>query len=122
MLEQASAMEAAKPATRYELVRRASLAQSDLHSVYDRAVSLEELSAAVGASQFQLLRAFQRCFGDSPSSYHRQLRLKLVIEEARRKNISLSVAAERFGFADGSSFSHCYSRTFGHPPVWSKAS
>ena len=121
VVEQAAAMDAAKPTTRFELVRRASLAQSYLHSVVERSVSLEELAAAVGASQFQLLRAFQRCFGDSPAAYHRRLRLNRAVEEAERREISLATAAQMFGFADGSSFSHCYRRTFGRSPVWSKA-
>jgi AraC-like DNA-binding protein len=121
VVEQAAAMDAAKLSTRFELVRRASLAQSYLHSVIDRAVSLEELAGAVGASQFQLLRAFQKCFGDSPAAYHRRLRLNCAVEEAERRDISLAAAAQLFGFADGSSFSHCYRRTFGRAPVWSKA-
>jgi AraC-like DNA-binding protein len=120
VVDQAAAMDAAKPATRFELVRRASLAQSYLHSVVDRPVSLEEVAVAVGASPFQLLRAFQKCFGDSPAAYHRQLRLNRVVEEAQRRDISLATAAQLFGFADGSSFSHCYKRTFGRSPVWSK--
>ena len=121
VVDQAAAMEAAKPATRYELVRRATLAQSYLHSVVDRPVSLDELASAVGASQFQLLRSFQKCFGDSPATYHRRLRLSRVVEEAQRRGISLAAASEMFGFADGSSFSHCYKRAFGRAPVWSKA-
>ena len=120
VVDQAAAMDAAKPATRFELVRRASLAQSYLHSVIDRAVSLEEIATAVGASQFQLLRAFQKCFGDSPAAYHRRLRLNRVVEETQSRDISLATAAQLFGFADGSSFSHCYRRTFGRSPVWSK--
>ena len=119
--EQAAAIDAAKPATRFELVRRASLAQSYLHSVVDRPVSLDELAGAVGASPFQLLRAFQKCFGESPAAYHRRLRLNCALEEAKRRDISLATAAQLFGFADGSSFSHCYRRTFGRSPVWSKA-
>jgi AraC family transcriptional regulator len=121
VVQQAAAMEAAKPATRYELVRRASLAQSYLHSIVDRPVSLDELAEAVGASEFQLLRAFQKCFGDTPAAYHRRLRLNRVVEEARLRDISLASASQMFGFADGSSFSHCYRRTFGRAPVWSKA-
>jgi AraC-like DNA-binding protein len=120
VLDQLAAMEAAKPATRYELVRRANLAQAYLHSVVDRAVSLEELASAVGASPFQLLRSFQKCFGDTPAAYHRRLRLNLVVAEAERRRISLAAACGDFGFADGSSFSHAYRRTFGRAPVWSK--
>lgn len=120
VLEQAAAMDAVKPSTRFELVRRASLGRAYLHSVVDRAVDLEELAGAVGASKFQLLRAFQGCFGESPAAYHRRLRLTLAMEELKRRDITLSVASEAFGFADGSSFSHAYRRAFGRAPVWSK--
>jgi AraC-like DNA-binding protein len=68
---QAAAVEGAKASTRFEMVRRANLAQAYLHSVTDHAVDLDELAAAVGASPFRLLTAFQKCFGDTPASYHR---------------------------------------------------
>ena len=121
VMEQAAAMSAAKPATRYEMVRRANLAQAYLHSVLDRAVNLGELSRTVGTSPFQLLRSFQGCFGQSPAEYHRRLRLEQVLNEAKRRGISIAAAAQDFGFADGSSFSHAYRRAFGRPPVWSKS-
>ena len=120
VLEQAASMDAAKPSTRFELVRRANLAQAYLHSVRDRAVPLEELAKAVGTSSFQLLRAFQRCFGDTPASYHRRLRLTLAMDEAARKEVSITAVAADFGFADVSSFSHAYRRVFGRAPVWSR--
>ncbi len=121
VLEQAASMDATKPSTRFEMVRRANLAQAYLHSVRDRAVPLEELAKSVGTSPFQLLRAFQRCFGDTPASYHRQLRLTLAMDEAARKDVSISTVAADFGFADVSSFSHAYRRVFGRPPVWSRS-
>ena len=121
VLEQAASMDAAKPSTRFEMVRRANLAQAYLHSVRDRAVSLDELAKSVGTSPFQLLRAFQRCFGDTPASYHRRLRLTLAMDEAARKEVSISAVAADFGFADVSSFSHAYRRVFGRAPVWSRS-
>src|SRR5689334_9516598 len=62
VLSQAAAMDRAKPATRFEMVRRAHLAQAYLHSTTSRAVDLNELAAAVGVSSFRLLTAFQQCF------------------------------------------------------------
>lgn len=120
VLQQAASMDAAKPSTRFEMVRRATLAQAYLHSVRDRPVALEELAKAVGTSPFQLLRSFQRCFGDTPASYHRRLRLTLAMDEAARKDVSITTVAANFGFADVSSFSHAYRRVFGRPPVWSR--
>jgi AraC family transcriptional regulator len=102
------------------MVRRAHLAQAYLHSVIERAVDLAEVAAAVGYSQFQLLRAFQHCFGERPASYHRKLRLNLALDEARRRRVPLGSVCDEFGFAGASSFSHAYRRAFGHAPVWSR--
>jgi AraC-like DNA-binding protein len=120
MLAQAASMDAAKLSTRFEMVRRAHLAQAYLHSVIERAVDLAEVAAAVGYSQFQLLRAFQHCFGERPASYHRKLRLNLALDEARRRRVPLGSVCDEFGFAGASSFSHAYRRAFGHAPVWSR--
>lgn len=121
VIGQAAAIEAAKPSTRFEMVRRAHLAQAYLHSALDRTIDLPELANAVGHSPFQLLRAFQKCFGESPAEYHRRLRLNGAVEAARRQKIPLAAAAQAFGFADGSSFSHAYRRAFGRAPVWAKS-
>jgi AraC-like DNA-binding protein len=120
LLAQTAAVDGAKPGTRYEMVRRANLAQAYLHSVTGRAVDLSELSAVVGASPFRLLQGFQQCFGDTPASYHRKLRLELVLQEAKRRGVALGSVCDEFGFADASSFSHAYRRAFGRSPVWRK--
>ncbi len=122
LLNQSEAVDGAKPATRFEMVRRANFAQAYLHANTDRAVDLDELAAAVGASPFRLLAGFQQCFGDTPALYHRKLRLKLVIDEARRRGLAIGSICDEFGFADVSSFSHAYRRAFGQSPVWSKSS
>ncbi len=122
ILDQAASIDAAKPSTRFEMVRRANLARAFLHSVLDRQVTLDEIAREVGSSPFQLLRGFQKCFGMTPAEYHRRLRLEAVLERARERNLTLFSASQHFGFADGSSFSHAYRRTFGRAPVWSKRS
>jgi AraC-like DNA-binding protein len=116
ILTQAARIDAAKPATRYEMVRRVALAQACLHATLDRAVDLDELGRAVGTSPFQLLRGFQHCLGETPASYHRKLRLERALEEARRRRVTISQVADDFGFAGVSSFSHAYRRAFGHSP------
>ena len=117
---QAACVEATKAATRFEMVRRATLAQAYLHSISDRAISLGEVAAAVGVSQFRLLAAFHQCFGETPAAYHRKLRLSLVLAEVRRRRVPVSTISEEFGFAGASSFSHTYRRAFGHAPMWNK--
>lgn len=120
VLGQAAAIDRAKPATRFELVRRAHLAQAYLHSTTSRSVDLNELAAAVGVSSFRLLTAFQQCFGESPASYHRKLRLRAAVEQARLRGVPIGAICDDYGFACVSSFSHAYKRAFGHAPVWEK--
>lgn len=117
---QAAAVEGAKRATRIEMVRKANLARAYLHGITDRAVELNELAAAVAVSPFRLLAGFQQCFGETPASYHRKLRLKLVIDEAQRRGMAIGAICDEFGFADASSFSHAHRRAFGYAPVWRK--
>jgi AraC-like DNA-binding protein len=120
VVAQAAAVDAAKPSTRYEMIRRANLTQAYLHAVTDRAVKLDEMARVIGSSKFHLLRAFQACFGETPAQYHRRLRLNLAMETAGNGHLSLGAAAQFYGFADSSSYSHAYRRTFGRSPKWSK--
>lgn len=122
VLKQAAAVDGAKPRTRFEMMRRAYLAQAYLHATLDHAVDLKELAGVAGISPFRLLAAFQQCFGETPASYHRKLRLNRVIAEASRRGMPISAVSEEFGFAGVSSFSHAYRRAFGRAPVWNKAS
>ena len=122
ILKHAAAVQGAKPSTRFDMVRRAHLAQAYLHAVIDRPVELTEIATAVGYSPFQLLRAFQHCFGDTPAGYHRKLRLNCALDEAARRGVPVGAVSDEFGFAGPSSFSHAYRRAFGHAPMRRAAS
>ena len=108
---------AEKPATRYETLRRLNIARAYLHDVTDRSVELAELAAVAGVSRFQLLRNFRDCFGAPPAACHRRYRLTLAKAALEAGRLSCGEAAHRYGFADGSSFSHAYRRTFGRAPT-----
>ena len=114
-------IDAAKPATRHEALRRLNVARAYLHSVTDRAVGLAELARVAGISRFQLLRNFRDAFGAPPAAYHRSIRLRLAKEEIDRRLLTCGDAAHRYGFADCSSFSHAYRRAFGEAPTRSLA-
>ena len=115
-------IDAQKPSTRYESLRRLNIARGYLHAVTDRPVELAELARIAGISRFQLLRSFRNAFGAPPAAYHRTLRLGLAKTEIDRRLMSCSEAAHRFGFADCSSFSHAYRRAFGEAPIRSLSS
>ena len=115
-LETLDGFDMARPATRYEMLRRLNIARAYLHATKDRPVALSELAAVAGASKFHLLRNFRACFGQAPAAYHRSLRLAVAREAIDREELSCGSAAHRFGFADASSFSHAFRREFGRAP------
>lgn len=121
ILSQEAAVLSAKPSTRFEMVRRAHLARAYLDANTDRTVELAELGRAVGVSHFRLLTSFHQCFHETPAAYHRKLRMRLALEEARRRRAPIAAIVDEFGFASASSFSHAYRRAFGRPPTWAKA-
>ena len=113
---QLDALDLARPATRYDTLCRLNHARGLLHDIDDQAVPLAALARDCGMSRSQLLRRFQACFGATPASYHRRLRLERAAPELAAGRLSCSAAAQRFGFAAGSSFSHAFRRTFGRAP------
>jgi AraC-like DNA-binding protein len=110
-------IDAMKPATRYETLRRLNVARAYLHSVTDRTVELAELARVAGISRYQLLRSFRDAFGAPPAAYHRTVRLELARDVIERRLLGCGEAAHRYGFADCSSFSHAYRRAFGRSPI-----
>jgi AraC-like DNA-binding protein len=117
---QTDRIQASKRVTRLDALLKVNRARSYLHSMTDRAVKLDELAKVTGVSKFHLLRVFQQCMGESPTSYHRRLRLTLALEEAQRRRVSIDRIANDYGFAGASSFSHTYRRAFGRSPIWTK--
>ena len=109
-------LDAVKPTTRAEILRRLEHARAHLHGTMQRQVSLGELAALAGMSQFHLARSFTEAFGLPPIAYHRRLRLDFAADELRRGRISPSEAACALGFPELSSFTRAFKRQHGLPP------
>lgn len=78
-------------------------------------ISLGELSALGGLSQFQLVRGFAKATGFTPHAYLVQRRL----QKARRlmaAGLALAEVAHAAGFADQSHLTRLFARTFGMTP------
>lgn len=118
---QFSALELSRDTTKVDAMRKIGIAQAYLHENLDRSVPLDELAVIAGVSRFHLLRMFKICVGQTPSTYHRELRLTNAVRLAHEKRLSLSDVADRFGFAGVSSLSHAYRRAFGSAPMRSLA-
>ena len=109
-------LRAAKQTTRRELHRRLERARGFLHEHDDRNVSLGELSAMAGLSQFHLARYFKLAFGRAPIAYHRGLRLDRAARFIAAGEGSLAEAAATTGYSDGVALSHAFRKHFGYAP------
>jgi len=113
-------VKAAKLSTRRELYRRLERARAFLHAHDDRNVTLGEMAAIAGLSQFHLARYFKNAFEESPISYHRALRLKRAADLLAGGS-SVAAAAEATGYSDTVALSHAFRRRYGAPPhLWTR--
>jgi len=109
---------AAKLSTRRELYRRLERARGFLHENDGRNVTLGEMAAVAGLSQFHLARYFKDAFGASPITYHRALRLERAAALLAAGG-SVGQAAEAAGYSDQVALSHAFRRKYGAPPhLW----
>jgi AraC-like DNA-binding protein len=78
-------------------------------------VTADELALAADASRYAVYRAFQSTYGQSPSDYQRQLRLRLARDllSAGRPAAEAAAAA---GFADQAHMTRWFVRYFGLTP------
>lgn len=109
-------LRAAKQTTRRELYRRLERARGFLHEHDDRNVSLGELAAIAGLSQFHLARYFKLAFGRAPIAYHRGLRLDRAARFIGAGEGSLAEAAASTGYSDAVALSHAFRKHFGCAP------
>jgi AraC family transcriptional regulator len=105
----------AKAGTRRDLFQRLELARGYLHAHPHRSISLGDLAAEVGLSEFHMARYFKMAFGQSPIRYHRTIRLERAARLIER-DYCLADAAELTGYSDAASLSHAFRRNYGHSP------
>lgn len=78
-------------------------------------LSLNELAAIGGISQFQLVRGFSKATGLTPHAYLIQRRLQSARKMIAR-GVGLADAAQASGFADQSHMTRLFVRTYGMSP------
>ena len=93
----------------------AARTRSVLAERFAEPVTADELAAATDASRYAVYRAFQATYGQSPSDYQRQLRLRLA-RDMLSAGRSAAEAAAVAGFADQAHMTRWFVRYFGLTP------
>jgi AraC-like DNA-binding protein len=113
-------LDSTKASTRSAVYQRLERARAFLHDTPDRNVSLAELSACSGVSQFHFARYFKAAFGAAPIAYHREIRLRHAAQLLKAGMPPRGVAAAA-GYSDQVAFTHAFRRHFGlSPGKWAR--
>jgi len=83
---------------------------------YSEALLLEDLSAVVGLTPFQLIGLFNRCLGLTPHLYLTQVRL-MKARQHLMNGLPIADVAARTGFYDQSALTRNFKRCYGITPL-----
>jgi AraC-like DNA-binding protein len=92
------ALDAVRPATRAELLRRVGWAHDFILSNYAEAVSLESIAAAAHLSKYHLLRTFRQVYGETPHALLRARRAAVAETLLGEGERDLAAVADAVGF------------------------
>lgn len=106
-----------KPHSRLALsnAARVAIMQERLSEHLDTALTLGELSTAVGLSPFYATQLFTQQVGMPPHAWRNQLRLNRA-RALMRRQVSVTEAALACGFTDQSHFTRHFKKAYGVPP------
>lgn len=83
----------------------------------DRPLRVSDLAKAAGVHRVHLGRVFRERFGESVGDYHRRLRIERAARELLDDSLSVSLVAQRCGFADQAHFTRVFKRLMGVTPL-----
>lgn len=113
----AERLDALRTSTRRELLRRCEIARAYITGALAEDVTLIAVADAAALSQTHLLRAFQRCFDETPAQMLRRLRLERAGELLCGAEMPVSEAALAVGYANFSAFARAFRRHYGVAPT-----
>lgn len=83
---------------------------------YREARNVKEWCAQIGMSREHFTRCFHERYGETPSDFLRELRLRHAEGLLRNSRLPLEDVAAQSGFASAQTFHRAYRRRFGTPP------
>lgn len=98
-----ASMEARRPATRRELLRRLGLGIDFIHARYRDPIALKDIAAAAHMSPFHFLRTFKSVYRLSPAVYVNRKRAAAALRLLQESDWTMAAIAEQVGFGSRSS-------------------
>ncbi|HUF46861.1 MAG TPA: AraC family transcriptional regulator [Vicinamibacterales bacterium] len=92
-------------------------ARERLHDGAVAGVSIGDVAAEAGVHPVHLARVFRACYGTSPGSYARRVRLDRAAARLVSSDEPIAVIAQDAGFADQSHFTRAFRRHTGWTPA-----
>jgi AraC-like DNA-binding protein len=100
--------------------RRLLIARELLCARYSEPLSLHDLAAAAGLSEFHFLRAYRAAFGETPHQHFTRLRLEHA-KRALARGAAVTEVCFDVGYSSLGSFSSLFSRATGQSPrAWQR--
>lgn len=87
-----------------------------MYTIYDRQVTLDDLSGHIGFSRSYFCRWFKERTGTSPMNYINDIRVKRAYELLMMSDLSVSQVCEAAGFADINSMNLSFKKRMGISP------
>lgn len=115
-LSQANLVDARRPATRLELLRRLHLAKDFIQSAYKEPLDLEAIGRTACLSVPQLVRQFKSVYGQTPHRYLTNIRLQHAADSLRRTSTPIRELTWQSGFTDPSAFCRIFRANYALSP------
>jgi AraC-like DNA-binding protein len=115
-LSQVDLVDARRPSTRLELLRRLHLANDFMQSAYKEPLDLDVIGRTACLSVPQLVRQFKSVFGQTPHQYLTNIRLKHAADSLRRTLTPVRELTWQCGFTDPSAFCRIFRANYGLSP------
>lgn len=111
----AQRVDAVRSSTRAELARRCAIGRAYIDACYADELSLPQLAQAAGLSRTHFLRAYKRCFDETPAQTLRRRRLDRAAG-LLASGASVTETALAVGYGDFSAFARAFRRRHGVAP------
>lgn len=105
-----------KGSVREDIYRRLATARDYIHSNYEKAIDLDDISIETGMSKFHFLRMFRIFYGITPYQYLSDIRMKKAADLLETTNSSINEIAASVGFEYPNSLIKAFRKTYNIAP------